>query len=548
MTNRKFYPLLIVISAIFFFIPFLGSVHLFDWDEINFAESAREMIVSGNFSRVQIDFHPFWEKPPLFFWMQALSMKLFGINEFAARFPNAVIGIFSLITLYFIGKRLYDEKFGLLWALAYLGSFLPHLYFKSGIIDPFFNYFIFLSVIFLAKSIRENGESKGLRYAFFAGVSIGLATLTKGPVGILIEGISVFVYWATLKFKKISEWKNILVFSISCLAIASLWFVPEMINNGFWFIREFLKYQVDLFLKPVAGHSGPFYYHFLIVFLGCFPISVLALPVIIRKNSGLSDKGGYFLRWMMIVFWVVMILFSIVKTKIVHYSSLAYFPVSYFAAFFVYELINDKNTFKKYLTWILPVTGTILSIMLIGIPLVARYKGFIIPYIKDEFAVACLNTPVKWNGYEFLIGAVYLLLLFVSMIMIKQKQFFKGILAIFYGTAFCIFFYLISVVPKIEGYSQAPAINFYKSISGQDAYVTTIGFYSYAPYFYFRKLPGGNIESSNKEWLLNGEIDKPVFIVTKSTAKSQFDKHPDCIFIKKEGGFLFYYRLPHPLK
>ena len=548
MINRKFYPLLIVISAIFFFIPFLGSVHLFDWDEINFAESAREMIVSGNFSRVQIDFHPFWEKPPLFFWMQALSMKLFGINEFAARFPNAVIGIFSLITLYFIGKRLYDEKFGLLWALAYLGSFLPHLYFKSGIIDPFFNYFIFLSVIFLAKSIRENGESKGLRYAFFAGVSIGLATLTKGPVGILIEGISVFVYWATLKFKKISEWKNILVFSISCLAIASLWFVPEMINNGFWFIREFLKYQVDLFLKPVAGHSGPFYYHFLIVFLGCFPISVLALPVIIRKNSGLSDKGGYFLRWMMIVFWVVMILFSIVKTKIVHYSSLAYFPVSYFAAFFVYELVNDKNTFKKYLTWILPVTGSILSFMLIGIPLVARYKGFIIPYIKDEFAVACLNTPVKWNGYEFLIGAVYLLLLFVSMIMIKQKQFFKGILAIFYGTAFCIFFYLISVVPKIEGYSQAPAINFYKSISGQDAYVTTIGFYSYAPYFYFRKMPGGNIESSNKEWLLNGEIDKPVFIVTKSTAKSLFDKHPDCIFIKKEGGFLFYYRLPHPLK
>jgi hypothetical protein len=243
-----------------------------------------------------------------------------------------------------------------------------------------------------------------------------------------------------------------------------------------------------------------------------------------------------------------MILFSIVKTKIVHYSSLAYFPVSYFAAFFVYELVNDKNTFKKYLTWILPVTGTILSIILIGLPLVARYKGFIIPYIKDEFVVACLNTPVKWNGYEFLIGAVYLLLLFVSMIMIKQKQFFRGILTLFYGTAFCIFFYLISVVPKIEGYSQAPAINFYKSISGQDAYVTTIGFYSYAPYFYFRKLPVGNIESSNKEWLLNGEIDKPVFIVTKSTAKSQFDKHPDCTFIKKEGGFLFYYRLPHPLK
>lgn len=47
---------LILISAIFFFIPFLGSGHLFDWDEINFAESAREMIVTGNYSRVQIDY------------------------------------------------------------------------------------------------------------------------------------------------------------------------------------------------------------------------------------------------------------------------------------------------------------------------------------------------------------------------------------------------------------------------------------------------------------------------------------------------------------
>ena len=545
--NRKIYPLIIVISAIFFFIPFLGSVNLFDWDEINFAESAREMIVTGNFSRVQIDFHPFWEKPPLFFWMQALSMKLFGINEFAARFPNAVIGILTLLTLYFIGKKLYDEKFGLIWALAYLGSFLPHIYFKSGIIDPFFNFFIFLSVIFLAKSIRDNGENKGLKYAFLAGISIGLATLTKGPVGLLIAGISVLVYWATMKFQRISSWKNILLFSISCLIITSLWFVPEMINNGFWFIREFLKYQADLFIKPVAGHSGPIYYHFLVVFLGCFPISVLALPVFFRKDAGSGDKGKYFLRWMLILFWVVMILFSVVKTKIVHYSSLAYFPLSYFAAYYVYELVNGRNTFKKYVVWILLVTGTIFSIILIGLPLIGRYKDLITPYIKDEFAVACLNSPVKWNGYEFLIGVVYLVLIIVIIFMIKHRQFFRGIIILFYATAFCIFFYLITVVPKIEGYSQAPAINFYKSISGQDVYVTTVGFYSYAPYFYFRKMPGGNIESSNKEWLLNGEIDKPVYIVAKSTSKVLFDKHPDCRFIKQEGGFLFYYRTPQSL-
>src|ERR1041384_8095201 len=66
--------LLIALGGLALFLPFLGSVHLFDWDEINFAECAREMIVTDNYSQVQINFQPFWEKPPLFIWMQVLSM------------------------------------------------------------------------------------------------------------------------------------------------------------------------------------------------------------------------------------------------------------------------------------------------------------------------------------------------------------------------------------------------------------------------------------------------------------------------------------------
>lgn len=541
--NKKYYPWLIGISALLFFIPFLGSVHLFDWDEINFAESAREMLVTGNLSRVQIDYNAFWEKPPLFFWVQAASMKLFGINEFAARLPNAVIGIFTLLSFYFLGRKLYDEKFGLIWALAYMGSFLPHLYFKSGIIDPFFNFFIFFGIVFIAMSINA-GDNKGLKFALFAGISIGLATLTKGPVGLLIASISVLVYWIMMKFRKIPSWKNILVFAVSCLVISSLWFGLEMINNGFGFIREFIKYQVDLFLKPVAGHSGPIYYHFLIVLIGCFPISVLALPVFFSGRGDKDDKSSFFLKWMLILFWVVMILFTIVKTKIVHYSSLTYFPLSFLAAYFINGLLNKKAELKKYLLRIIAVTGTIFSLVLIGLPLVPKYSHLLIPYIKDSFAIDCLNTPVKWTGFEFLIGVGYLIFLFVALLMLKRRQYFTGIVTLFYTTAFCIFFYLKAVVPKIEGYSQAPAINFYKSISGQNVYVTTVGFYSYAQLFYFQKMPGGNSQSSNNDWLLNGDIDRPVYMVAKSTSRDFFNSHPDCRFIKQEGGFIFYYRLP----
>src|SRR5687768_4733733 len=102
----------ILLAGALFFIPFLGNVHLFDWDEINFAECSREMIVLNDYTRVHVDFKPFWEKPPLFFWMQSAAMKVFGINEFAARLPNALCGIATLIILFLCGRKLYDNRFG----------------------------------------------------------------------------------------------------------------------------------------------------------------------------------------------------------------------------------------------------------------------------------------------------------------------------------------------------------------------------------------------------------------------------------------------------
>ena len=62
---KKSVLFLFLLSSILFIG--LGNTHLFDWDEINFAESAREMMASGDYLRVQINFEPFWEKPPLFF-------------------------------------------------------------------------------------------------------------------------------------------------------------------------------------------------------------------------------------------------------------------------------------------------------------------------------------------------------------------------------------------------------------------------------------------------------------------------------------------------
>jgi 4-amino-4-deoxy-L-arabinose transferase-like glycosyltransferase len=542
LNNRlqsKTYLTIIILSGIIFFIPFLGKVHLFDWDEINFAESAREMIVTGNYHRVQVNFQPFWEKPPLFFWLQAGSMKIFGINEFAARFPNALFGIITLVTLFVIGKKYKNPGFGFIWAISYLGTFLPHLYFKSAIIDPVFNYFIFLGIYFMFKDVNNEASRKSLLYPSLSGLFIGLSTLTKGPVGLLVFLITFLIYFIFKRFRNFPGIKKILVFVALYIVVCFFWFGIEVINNGFWFLKEFLLYQADLFLHPVASHGEPFYYHFIVVLIGCFPISIIALPVFFKGSEyGKND----FKLLMKILFWTVMILFSISTTKIVHYSSLTYMPLAFLATVYLNYLLENNLKTKQYIIVLLAFGGFVFSFLLAAVPYIAIHKNLIIPYLHDPFAVASLHVSVNWSGYESLIGIVYFALVIYGIVMLYKKEYMKGMLFLFYSTAICLFVYLLLVVPKIERYSQGPAIDFYKSLEGKNVYVWPIGFKSYAQYFYAKKPAIPVYGEADEDFLLRGNITRPAYFVVKITNTTFDSACNKCKLIKQEGGFKFYKR------
>lgn len=534
--NEKHYPILIALVAGIFFIPFLGHVHLFDWDEINFAESSREMIISGDYSRVMVGYRPFWEKPPLFFWMQASAMHVFGINEFAARLPNALFGIITLVTLFYIGKKERNAKFGLVWVLLFFASLLPHLYFKSGIIDPVFNYFIFCGIYFLYRTMGSNNDKLGNRYAFYAGTLIGLAVLTKGPVGLLVPILAFLSILTIKRFKLWPRLKHVIIFSIMVVAVSSPWYGLEIVKNGPWFLVEFVKYQIELFSQPVADHQQPIYYHFVVVLIGCFPMSVLALGSFRKKY--ITDG---FATWMMTLFWVVMILFTIVTTKIVHYSSLSYLPLSFLAATYIISRVDNNDKVSKPIIWIYLILGSLFGILLTLLPLVSVFKEQIIPLINDPFAVAGILKPVAWGGYEFLIGLVYLTAVGYSFFMINKKKLIKGIVVMALGTGFLLFSYMIFVLPKIEAHTQGSLINFLESKRGEDVYVMTFGFHSYAPFYYFAQ-PNNNIDKrADKEFLLNGNIDKPVYIITKIT-DNRLESRSDIRKLREEGGYRFYLR------
>ncbi|MBL0023560.1 MAG: glycosyltransferase family 39 protein [Saprospiraceae bacterium] len=548
--------LLMGFLSLFFFVG-LGNFHLFDWDEINFAESAREMLESHNYSLVQINYTPFWEKPPFFFWLQAISMKMFGINDFAARLPNAVFGFIYLITIFIMGRKLKDNAFGIIWSLLYFGSFLPHLYFKSGIIDPVFNYFIFLAVYFTAQIFESKGTQP--RYAMYAGLSIGISFITKGPVGLLLLLLTLFCiivyrYFSQSGLKDLSlsttieqskkyvseysVWKNIYLFSLGFLIIVATWLLAEVYHHGFDILAKFIYYQIELFNSPVAGHGQPFYYHFVVVLLGCFPASVFALPSLIRSKNG---PLCFFRVWMVALFWVVMIIFSISTTKIVHYSSMTYLPLTFLAALYVYGMIKKNSELKKYVLFIYLIIGFFWATILTAALFLLNHVSVIIPFIKDDFAVQSLLTPVFWSGYEPAIGLVFASGLIIALICFLQKKHFKALFAVSLSVGLTLLLLAIFVLPGVERFTQGPAIDFYQSLEYKDVYVETVGFKSYAQYFYKKSKPGQNPKRTEKEWLLYGDIDKPVYFVTKVN-NTELDTISHIIKIKTEGGFSFYKR------
>ena len=541
------YKLLIILIGGILFIPFLGNAPLFDWDEINFAESAREMLLTGNYLQVQIDFEAFTEKPPLFIWVQALSMHFFGVNEFAARLPNALIGIITMLTLLAIGKRLKDKHFGALWALVYISCFLPQFYFKSALIDPLFNLFIFVGIYFATK-LTENDEFSSKkqrrkirnRAVFYSGFFIGLAVLTKGPVGFLLFALSYLVLFVFSRFRRLNNMWEMIYFGIICSLTISTWYALEWYVHGPGFLEGFIQRHVDLLTTQDAGHGGPIFYHFLVLLLGCFPASIFMFGGI--KNHDFSTGLLHnFQRWMWSLLIVVLVVFSLVQTKIIHYSSLAYFPITFFATYFLYYLLIGKRKWRWYHAALFLIIGIIWGVAIALVPVLGKNIDVLIGMIgdKDPFAAANLQAVVYWSYKESIYGLAYVGVLIVAGILFALKQVRWGVSVLLISTCWIIQWVVILFTPRIGLYTQDAAVRFYQGKVEELCYIEALGFKSYAPLFYAEK--SKDLPHLNQEDLLEGHVEYPVYFVAKIDKKDRYlDDYPQLEWLYEENGFVFF--------
>ena len=390
---------------------------------------------------------------------------------------------------------------------------LPQVYFKSGIIDPVFNLFIFLGIYFLYRVSLHNDfehpktrESNRRWFLFLSAAFIGLATLTKGPVAILIVVLTATTYFVVNRGKLRLGLLDMFIWWLIIFIVVFAWLSMESRQSGFTFISEFIKYQIRLFSTEDAGHSGPFFFHWPILLFGVFPASALIFDSF-KKNELDDTDQRFFKRWMIYLLLVVLILFSIVKTKIVHYSSLCYFPITFLAAYYLNYFLDGKMRWTGRQT--LPVFAICLTIVaaLTGGIFVMQHPDLITYYIKNDFAKDCLNSRVYWSNNDIRFGIGYLVAIIISISLIEIKNRRWGIYLMIISSALFINTIMVFIVPRVERYSQNGLIEFLESKKNESCVIETPGFKSYAHLFYAAK-PIPTPEDSAKVHYMVTKVDK----------------------------------------
>ena len=250
---------------------------------------------------------------------------------------------------------------------------------------------------------------------------------------------------------------------------------------------------------------------------------------------------------MLILFWVTLILFSIVKTKIVHYSSLCYLPLTYFSALAIKDILQ-KQAISKRLLSALGFGILLWTILLLIVPIIGLNLHAILPSIRDEFAKLNLGAPIVWHGYELGIGIMYMIIAgFGVYCLYFQKSLEKGMLLLGISTIFALMTFLPIIAPKIEGYTQGSPIAFYESMRSQDVLIYPTAYKSFAHLFYSGKLPPSDFPNYNKptdEDLMNGASKKPVFFMAKVKRAMELRKDPRLEPISELHGFTVFRVIP----
>ena len=531
--------LVLLYFGIVLLLPGLGDTPLVDWDENIYAEASRQMVERDNYLNIYINDYPFAEKPPFFFWEQAASYHLWGINEFAARFPSVLAGLAMVIFCFEVGRRIRDQYLGTIWSMVYLTSLLPGVFARSAVIDHTFNAFIAIAAFFLYRydcqyeAWRQQSGTRTPQHRLsllIASLCMGIAVLTKGPLGGAIPLIAFAGYKLLVASRQTVPLTHFFSCGITSLGVALSWYLLNWIVYGTEFLQGFIWFQFSLFSRPLEGHEGPFFYHWLVALIGLFPWTpfLFLQPKRLWKSEEVHVRPLVRLSVVWILF--VLVLFSLVSTKLPHYSASMYLPLTLLISL---QLHDRKFELPRWSCLVLGLWGVLLAAGLCAVPFLAeRYLAEVSPEFKLEW-----SSGIYWTS-----GGM-LLTMFLGTLLLCHQRFWYGLGVVGISMIFCVQGLWRYQVPMIQSYIQTPLVELVREAHQQQAKVVLYRVVSFAALFYGGK-PIEMLHTykfPNDPEILNLPNSKELAIITERRMEDSLRKdHPRVQFVKHSGNFAFY--------
>jgi len=353
------------------FFLFLGRIGLIEPDEGRYSEIPREMLEKGDFLTPTLNYVHYFEKPPLHYWLNALSFKLFGLNEFAARFSSALAGLLTLLLVYHTARTLFGRREAILSAFI-LGTSTGFLVqSRINLTDMTLTFFLSAALCSFILAVEETGKRTLYCYLFF--LFSACAVLTKGLIGLLFPGaIPIFYLLATGRWHLLKE-MGLAGGMVLFLALTAPWFVLVSLANPefarFFFIHE----HFERYLSRVHGRYQPFWYFVPILLLTMFPWSIYVMRAIRQAIAGRQRQQGASLLYLLLWAATIFLFFSLSSSKLIPYILPVFPPL----AILMGKMFSDQMD-KKSESRFFPENILLCSILFCASVLIALY-----PHVRE---------------------------------------------------------------------------------------------------------------------------------------------------------------------